>query len=195
MLRKIKGNRLFREDWKCRWRLTGCQYKPAPEYRHSNHSMQSATKLLYVFLLLLLSLSGAEWTVTPNTDCSPGQGGEAIGQDSDTTSISLSKCLTACEEDDTCVAVVRQANDEAGFCHMRFSKATASSIFQLFLNVRSKINLVLCVADKGLDVHTLNRGQDGKPSLITITDSGSVEFNWFSAIINSFAQFFAQSGK
>ena len=131
MLRKIKCNRLFREDWKCRWRLTGCQYKSAPEYRHSNHSMQSATKLLYVFLLILLSLSGAEWTVTPNTDCSPGQGGEAIGQDSDTTSISLSKCLTACEEDDTCVAVVRQANDEAGFCQMRFSKATASSIFQL----------------------------------------------------------------
>jgi len=105
--------------------------------------MQAAAKLRSIFLLLLLPLSGAEWTVTPGTDCSPGEGGESIGQDSDTTSISLNKCLAACEEDTTCVAVVRRAQDEAGPCYMR-----------------SSINLVLCVADKELEVHMLNRGQD-----------------------------------
>jgi len=102
--------------------------------------MQAAAKLGSVLLLLLLPLSGAEWTVTPGTNCSPGEGGEAIGEDSDTTSISLSKCLAACEEDKTCVAVVRRAQDEAGPCYMR-----------------SNINLVLCVADKELEVHMLNR--------------------------------------
>jgi len=102
--------------------------------------MQAAPKLRNIFLLLI-PLSGAEWTLTPSTDCSPGEGGEAIGQDSDTTSISLSKCLAACEEDKTCVAVVRRAQDEAGPCYMR-----------------SNINLVLCVANKELELHTLNRG-------------------------------------
>jgi hypothetical protein len=102
--------------------------------------MQTAAKMCNIFLLLLLPLSAAEWTVTPGTDCSPGEGGEAIGEDSDTTSISLSKCLAACEEDKTCVAVVRRAQDEAGPCYMR-----------------SNINLVLCVADKELEVHMLNR--------------------------------------
>jgi len=101
--------------------------------------MQSATKLRNIFLLLI-PLSGAEWTVTPGTNCSPGEGGEAIGLDSDATSISLSKCLAACEEDKTCVGVVRRAQDEAGPCYMR-----------------SSINLVLCVADKELEVHMLNR--------------------------------------
>merc|ERR1711971_746808 len=93
-----------------------------------------------IFVLLIIPLSGAEWTVTPGTNCSPGEGGEAIGEDSDTTSISLSKCLAACEEDKTCVAVVRRTQDEAGPCYMR-----------------SNINLVLCVADKELEVHMLNR--------------------------------------
>jgi len=102
--------------------------------------MQAAPKLRNIFLLLI-PLSGAEWTLTPSTDCSPGEGGEAIGQDSDTTSISLSKCLAACEEDKTCVAVVRRAQDEAGPCYMR-----------------SNINLVLCVANKELELHMLNRG-------------------------------------
>ena len=81
--------------------------------------MQAAAKLRSIFLLLLLPLFGAEWTLTPSTDCSPGEGGEAIGEDSDTTSISLNKCLAACEEDETCVAVVRRAQDEAGPCYMR----------------------------------------------------------------------------
>jgi len=101
--------------------------------------MQAAPKLRNIFLLLI-PLCGAEWTLTPGTDCSPGEGGEAIGQDSDSTSISLSKCLAACEDDKTCVAVVRRAQDEAGPCYMR-----------------SNINLVLCVADKELEVHMLNR--------------------------------------
>ena len=83
--------------------------------------MQAAAKLGSVLLLLLLPLSGAEWTVTPGTNCSPGEGGEAIGEDSDTTSISLSKCLAACEDDKTCVAVVRRAQDEAGPCYMRLA--------------------------------------------------------------------------
>jgi len=108
--------------------------------------MQTAAKLPNIFLLLI-PLSGAEWTVTLGTNCSPGEGGEAIGQDSDTTSISLSKCLAACEEDETCVGVVRRAQDEAGPCYMR-----------------SNINLVLCVADKELEVHMLNR-DNLQPSL------------------------------
>jgi len=102
--------------------------------------MQAAPKLRNIFLLLILPLSGAEWTVTQGKDCSPGEGGVAIGEDSESTSISLSKCLAACEEDTTCVAVVRRAQDEAGPCYMR-----------------SNINLVLCVADKELEVHMLNR--------------------------------------
>jgi len=101
--------------------------------------MQAAPKLRNIFLLLI-PLCGAEWTLTPGTDCSPGEGGEAIGQDSDSTSISLSKCLAACEDDKTCVAVVRRAQDEAGPCYMR-----------------SNINLILCVADQELELHTLNR--------------------------------------
>jgi len=103
--------------------------------------MQAASKLHNLFLLLLIiPLSLAEWTVTPGTNCSPGEGGEAIGEDSERTSISLSKCLAACEEDKTCVAIVRRAQDEAGPCYMR-----------------SNINLVLCVADKEVEVHMLNR--------------------------------------
>ena len=88
--------------------------------------MQAAAKLRSIFLLLLLPLSGAEWTLTPSTDCSPGEGGEAIGEDSDTTSISLNKCLAACEEDETCVAVVRRAQDEAGPCYMRLGSLSFS---------------------------------------------------------------------
>jgi len=83
--------------------------------------MQAAPKLRNIFLLLLIPLSGAEWTVTPGKDCSPGEGGEAIGEDSESTSISLSKCLAACEEEKTCVAVVRRAQDEAGPCYMRLA--------------------------------------------------------------------------
>merc|ERR1712180_527556 len=54
--------------------------------------------------------------------------------------MSKTKCLAACEQDETCVAVVRRADDEAGPCYMR-----------------SSINLVLCVASKELEVHMLNR--------------------------------------
>ena len=93
--------------------------------------MQTTAKLCNIFLLLI-PLSGAEWAVTPGTNCSPGEGGEAIGQDSDTTSISLSKCLAACEEDETCVGVVRRAQDEAGPCYMRLaSLSLLKGIFQL----------------------------------------------------------------
>jgi len=109
--------------------------------------MRAAPKL---FLLLIIPLSGADWMVTPDTNCSLGEGGEAIGEDSESTSISLSKCLAACEEDETCVAVVRRAQDEAGPCYMR-----------------SNINLVLCVADKKLEVHMLNR-DSLLPSLSTL---------------------------
>jgi len=117
--------------------------------------------------------------VTQGKDCSPGEGGVAIGEDSESTSISLSKCLAACEEDTTCVAVVRRAQDEAGPCYMR-----------------SNINMVLCVADKELEVHMLNRGHNFKPIMITHTDSGSLDVNWLSStIIKSFTMFFGQSGR
>ena len=129
--------------------------------------MQTAAKLCNIFLLLLLPLSAAEWTVTPGTDCSPGEGGEAIGEDSDTTSISLSKCLAACEEDKTCVAVVRRAQDEAGPCYMRLASLHLRHFSIASPNPRSNINLVLCVADKELEVHMLNRGQDYDPSMIS----------------------------
>jgi len=109
--------------------------------------MQAATKLHHLLLLLLLLLVKAEWTVKPGTDCSPGEGGVAIGQDSESTSISKTKCLAACEQDQTCVAVVRRADDESGPCYMR-----------------SSINLVLCVASKELEVHMLNR-DNSLPSL------------------------------
>ena len=91
--------------------------------------MQAAPKLCNIFLLLLIPLSGAEWTVTPGKDCSPGEGGEAIGEDSESTSISLSKCLAACEEDTTCVAVVRRAQDEAGPCYMRLANLSFKAVF------------------------------------------------------------------
>ena len=119
--------------------------------------MQAAPKLRNIFLLLI-PLSGAEWTLTPSTDCSPGEGGEAIGQDSDTTSISLSKCLAACEEDKTCVAVVRRAQDEAGPCYMRLASLSFMHYSIASPNPRSNINLVLCVANKELELHMLNRG-------------------------------------
>ena len=84
--------------------------------------MQAATKLQHLLLLLLLPLLvNAEWTVKPGTDCSPGEGGVAIGQDLESTSISKTKCLAACEQDQTCVAVVRRVDDEAGPCYIRFS--------------------------------------------------------------------------
>ena len=138
--------------------------------------MQAASKLHNLFLLLLIiPLSLAEWTVTPGTNCSPGEGGEAIGEDSERTSISLSKCLAACEEDKTCVAIVRRAQDEAGPCYMRLPSLNFTHLipkkFRFFFgrrplfnyfppHPRSNINLVLCVADKELEVHMLNRGQD-----------------------------------
>ena len=84
--------------------------------------MQVATKLHHLLLLLLLPLLvKAEWTLIPGTDCSPGEGGVAIGRDSESTIISKTKCLAACEQDQTCVAVVRRADDEPGPCYMRFS--------------------------------------------------------------------------
>ena len=84
--------------------------------------MQVATKLHHLLLLLLLPLLvKAEWTLIPGTDCSPGEGGVAIGQDLESTIISKTKCLAACEQDETCVAVVRRADHEAGPCYMRFS--------------------------------------------------------------------------
>ena len=84
--------------------------------------MQAATKLHHLLLLLLLPLLvKAEWTLKPGTDCSPGEGGVAIGQDSGSANISKTKCLAACEQDQTCVAVVRRADEEAGPCYMRFS--------------------------------------------------------------------------
>jgi len=84
--------------------------------------MQVTTKLHHLLLLLLLPLLvKTEWTLKPGTDCSPGEGGVAIGEDSESTSISKTKCLAACEQDQTCVAVVRRADEEAGPCYMRFS--------------------------------------------------------------------------